>query len=291
MNTDDLQKFLVIADTENLQKASERLDMSPSSLSKSLRKLERVLAVELFDRIGKHIHLNAAGKRFRTKAASLVAQVNQTKAEFAQLSTEQSYRIAGPSVLMFRWAPIIARSLLSAYPKASLNYESIFETEALEKVTKGLVDLAIVTTAAAPTVPEGIFAEPLGTVTMQVAAGKAHPLVSNNKSLTPKVALADLLPHPFAAPNISPYCGESRGVGCDGWKNDLFPRNLKIQVNDLGVLSQLVRNSQALAFLPDYWVLEWGLVALEITDCPFRCHETILLVSRQKSLLKKFCAH
>jgi DNA-binding transcriptional LysR family regulator len=123
---------------------------------------------------------------------------------------------------------------------------------------------------------------------MQVAAGKNHPLVNGGASGFVEVSAEQLLVHPFVSPSISPYCGQARGIGCDGWRNDLFPRQLKIEVNDYSVLGQLVRSGQALAYLPDYWVRELELIQLQIKNFDYVYQEKLLLVSYQSDLIDLF---
>ena len=291
MHIEDLEKFLVIANTENMQRAASELDSSPSVLSKSLKRLESSLDVQLFDRVGKHIRLNPAGELLRGKAASLVAQAKQTKAEFAGLSASQQYRIAGPSILMFRWASVISRYLMAKQPQAVLRFDAVYEDEALAQVINGSADLALITTAIAPQLPDGLHVRELGEVTMQVAAAANHPLLKDKAPGDNEVSIHEMLEYPFVTPSISPYCGESRGVGCDGWQNKVFPRRMQMITNDYGVMSQLIRSGQALGYLPDYWLREWSLTRIRATDCPYHCVEKLLLVSWQKELIDNFVSH
>lgn len=288
MNIEDLEKFLVIAKTENLQQAAEELDSSPSVLSKSLKRLEKNLKTLLFDRVGKNILLNPAGELLRTKAAQIVSQAKQTQAEFLELRSQHQYRIAGPTILQFRWASLITRQLLTKHPEASLRFESLFEQQALDSLLRGNCDLALITTAIESQLPNKLHHCRLESITMQVACSKSHYLVTGRECSEIEVTLEELLQHPFASPSISPYCGEARGVGCDGWQNQQFPRKLQMVVNDYTVLSQLVRSGQALAYLPDYWLREWELVQVKVTDCQFQCIEQLLLVSWQPELLSAF---
>lgn len=56
-----LPSFRVIARTGNLRAAAEELHLTHSAVSQQLRQLETTLGVELFDRRGRRIVLNAAG--------------------------------------------------------------------------------------------------------------------------------------------------------------------------------------------------------------------------------------
>ena len=285
MNIQDLEKFIVIAATENMQQAALELDTSASVLSKSLKRLEALLNTELFDRVGKNIRLNPAGELLRPKAALLVAQAKQTRAEFNALGHTQQYRIAGPSILLFRWASILSHHYNRQQSDAVLRFDTDYEQETLQKVIKGEADIGLITSVVSTKIPPGMFAVELESITMRIAASEFHPAVKNHKARPVELTLSQLLDYPFAAPNISPYCGEARGVGCDGWQNQLYPRKLEMIVNDYSILSQLVKSGQVLAYLPEYCLDEWDLIELQVTDCSYQCVEKLLLVSWQKDLL------
>lgn len=59
-----IKYFKVIAETENISKAAEQLYIAQPSLSQTLKRLEDELGTPLFDRTGKRITLNGAGKIF-----------------------------------------------------------------------------------------------------------------------------------------------------------------------------------------------------------------------------------
>lgn len=59
-----IKYFKVIAETENISKAAEQLYIAQPSLSQTLKRLEDELGTPLFDRTGKRITLNCAGKTF-----------------------------------------------------------------------------------------------------------------------------------------------------------------------------------------------------------------------------------
>ena len=286
MNIADLEKFLIIAETENMQRAAEKLQTSASVLSKSVKRLELALSVPLFDRVGKHIQLNASGQALRQNAACIVGKLKETKALFTGLSNDQDYRIAGPSILLFKWASVLSRFILMQSAKVNLHFDCYYEQQALDRVINGLADLAIVTTAVLPFLPRDIYHREIGEIKMQVAAAGNHPLVKISQQQV--LTLDDVLSFTFVTPDVSPYCGEARGIGCDGWNNQFYPRKLQIIANDYSVLTQLVRSGQALAYLPDYWLREHALHPLSIKNIPEQGSEKLLLVSWQQELINNF---
>lgn len=291
MNIKDLEVFLAIAETENMQIAANLCEKSPSMLSKSLKRLENELNNQLFDRVGKNIKLNTTGNNFRQHAAKIIAQTKQSIAECSGLSADNYYRISAPSILYFRWASVISKVLMAHQADPVIEFQTDYEQQALNRLKQGSADIAIVTTALTEQLSTDLHTAPLGKLNMQVAAGKSHPLVADKiqqGSTQIVVSTNELLQHNFIGPNTSPYCGENRGVGCDGWQNQVHPRKLTMIANDYAVLGQIVKSGQTLAYLPDFWIRELGLVPIDVANDNYQCQEEILLVSYQPQLVDLF---
>ncbi|KZN62393.1 hypothetical protein N473_19260 [Pseudoalteromonas luteoviolacea CPMOR-1] len=273
MEIADLRKFLVIAQQQSLQKAAQILNTSPSALSKSLKRLENSLQVKLFDRVGKSLRLNEQGLTLQPRAAALVNLADDTKSHLKQRSREISCVVAASSILQFKWASVLARQTQHT-KHLSLVFDTQYESGAVNKLLAGEVDLAIVTGEVIKELPHDVHLTQLGKLTMQIAMGHNHPLRQHKK-----ISLTELIKFPFAAPDTSPFCGEQRGVGCDGWLAPKLARHIKWVVNDYAVLSQLVKSGLALAYLPDYIVREWQLTALPTCPDNLAYSEQVYLLS------------
>ena len=79
-----VEVFLAAAHFENISKAADHLAMSQSAASSSLRDLEGQFDVQLFDRLGKRLQLNAFGRSMRPKAEALLAQAKEFQRELSQ---------------------------------------------------------------------------------------------------------------------------------------------------------------------------------------------------------------
>lgn len=79
-----LEVFLATANEENITKAANQLSMSQSAASSALGELESQFDIQLFDRVGKKLQLNAFGRGVRPKAEALIHQANELQAELAQ---------------------------------------------------------------------------------------------------------------------------------------------------------------------------------------------------------------
>jgi DNA-binding transcriptional LysR family regulator len=69
-----LEVFLATAHHQNVTRAAESLSMSQSAASGALRDLEQQFGVQLFDRVGKRLHVNELGRVLRPRAAALLEQ-------------------------------------------------------------------------------------------------------------------------------------------------------------------------------------------------------------------------
>ena len=68
-----VRTFLEIARAESVSTAAQRLNISQPAVSRSLKELEEMLGTPLFDRIGRGLQLNEAGRVFQSHAnASMV---------------------------------------------------------------------------------------------------------------------------------------------------------------------------------------------------------------------------
>jgi len=74
-----IQYFLTIAEVGSFNKATEKLFVSQPSLSAGIKKLEKELDIDLFERTGKGVILTSAGKLFQEKAQEIIAQYRSVK--------------------------------------------------------------------------------------------------------------------------------------------------------------------------------------------------------------------
>jgi len=81
-----LRYFIAVAEEENVTRAAERLHVSQPPLSRQIHDLEEELGVPLFDRTGKSLQLNAAGKVFLVEARAVLERAAQARQTVQALS-------------------------------------------------------------------------------------------------------------------------------------------------------------------------------------------------------------
>lgn len=288
MNLPDLRVFVSAARRPSLGAAAQELHLTPSAVSKAVRRLEQHLGTPLFDRSAKQLVLNDAGHFLLQRALALLALADQARADLMGARAAFECRIGGPAILLWRHAQGLAQAL-RAYPQATLRLQPVFEEEALAALARGDIDAALVTGAALTERGQHWSPHwqvtPLGRVTLQLVAGLTHPLAvqvahdgTNDMPRVVRTSSAQVLAHDFACPSRSLFCGVERGSRSDGWRDDVLPRKIRYWSDDLQLLLQLVKSGDALAYLPDFALDDPALLRIEVDDCPFSCIEQVALV-------------
>ena len=281
MNLTDLRIFVSAALRPSLGAAALELHLTPSAVSKALRRLESSLETPLFDRSAKQLVLNDSGERLLARARSLLALADQAKADVMGERAALECRLGGPALLLWRHAQG-AGDALRAWPEATLSMQAMFEDDALAALARGDINGAIVTGEAiagrGSNWSPGWEATALGELTLQLVAGRTHPLARRKKGGVVEATSAQVLEYDFACPPRSLFCGVQRGARSDGWRDDELPRRIRYWTDDLQLLLGFVRSGSALAYLPDFAMAEADLVRVHVTDCAFRCTEQAFLV-------------
>lgn len=88
-----LQYFLCVANSESMEEAAGVLNVSQSTLSMAIKKLEEELGVALFRRSGRRKELTDAGQALQTEAAALLVHAENIRQQMRQFQ-------AGPMSLL-----------------------------------------------------------------------------------------------------------------------------------------------------------------------------------------------
>lgn len=85
MDTQSLQAFLAVAETQSFSRAAEQLHLTQPAVSKRIATLEDLLGTRLFDRIGRRIALTEAGNVLLPKAQRILFTVEDSRRALANL--------------------------------------------------------------------------------------------------------------------------------------------------------------------------------------------------------------
>lgn len=186
MNLADLRIFVSAARLPTLGDVAQAMHVTPSAVSKALRRLEDSLGKPLFDRSARQLVLNASGTLLLPRAQALLALAEQARADVQGDHAVIDCRIAGPAILLWRHGGALADGLRS-YAQASLHLQAMFEDAALAALARGDAHAAIVTgevlDGQGPHWSQAWETVPLGVLVQHLVAGRRHPLVRLLQSL------------------------------------------------------------------------------------------------------------
>ncbi len=270
----ELRYFLAVARRENVSRAAEDVHVSAGSLSKAVTRLERELGVTLFARSGRGIRITAEGLLLKRRAAQLVELEEDARFELAGKDAgELNIAVSSEEVLQAFYGVTLAQRVGALFPAARLQYLVAPEARAAAQVLDGEAHLALMTSAP----PSGTLRKLVAEVEFKTCCSPRHPLLRRGGP-SRMVHVAEVLEHPFVAPDSAILGRVSGSSSWDGWRDDKFPRRIKYRASGLTLMANLVRAGLALGYLPDYFAASAGLAALKVAGCPYSCRQTVHLV-------------
>ena len=196
MDLRSLHYFSVVAEELNITRAAERLNMSQPPLSSQIKGLEDELGVQLFIRGKRHLTMTEAGALLYRRAKQLLELSEQTRQEIRSmdgLSGDLNISLVEGRApyLLARWIA----GFRSEYPQVGVHLWNGSGDEVMERLHRGLADLALV---AAPYNPELLEGFTVGREPWVAMMSKDHPLAQEDGDSLPLVKLVGL---PLFVPN------------------------------------------------------------------------------------------
>lgn len=181
-----LPTFRVVAESRSLQEASRILEISPSSVSRTIRLLEAEIGKTLFDRDGAALRTTRDGDEFLENVRRAMREVDEGLTRLRGPSAAGPCRIVIPRALVSILAvPMMAR-VRERDPNISFHVDSLGGEREL---VAGMVDVLVSLRPSAPTLPVDIQA--VGEVALHLYCSREHPLSSQAPSAS------DVLAHAF----------------------------------------------------------------------------------------------
>ena len=211
MDLRSLHYFVVVAEELNITRAAERLNMSQPPLSAQLKGLEEELGVQLFIRGKRRLTITDAGTQLYRRARQILELSEQTRQELRSLEglsgdLNVSLVEGRAPYLLARWVA----GFRSEFPKVTVHLWNGSGDEVLERLQRGLADLALV---AAPYNAELLEGIGVGREPWVAMMSRNHPLAREEGEFLP---LKKLVGQPLFIPNR-----RSRAESLRDWFSEL----------------------------------------------------------------------
>jgi len=267
-----LQHFVAVAEDQHFTRAAERLLVSQSGLSASIRALERELQTPLFVRTTRRVTLTEAGRALLGEAERILAQVRSAHEAVAAvqgvlrgtlaLGTEQC--IAGVHV-----AELLA-AFRHRHPDVEIRLRQAGSGELAEEVAAGRLDLAFAYRTQADT--DQLRSVALTAEPMTVLCHPTHRLAQDGAAVTPE----DLGGEVFVDfhPDWGPRRTTDTAFAAAGVR-----RTVALEVNDVHSLLDLVDENLGVAVVPRHFRHKRDrLTALPVKGTGEAVYETVALL-------------
>jgi Transcriptional regulator len=181
MDYPSIVAFIAVTETSSFSLAAERLHLTQPAVSKRILTLEKQLGVRLFDRLGRHIVLTEAGRVLLPHAYNLLTLFADSRRALSNLSGDVSGTlcIATSHHIGLHRLPSVLRAFVHDYPQVRLDLRFMASEDALDAVTQGDVELAIITLPPKSDAP--LISTPLWRDQLRVALSPQHPLATRKK--------------------------------------------------------------------------------------------------------------
>ena len=191
-----LHYFVVVAEELNITRAAERLNMSQPPLSAQIKGLEDELGVQLFIRGKRRLTITDAGAHLYRRARQILELAGQTQQELRSLdglsgALHISLVEGRAPFLLARWIA----GFCSEYPRVAVHLWNGSGDEAMERLQRGLADLALI---AAPYSTEQFSGLSVGREPWVAMMSVDHPLAKEEGEFLP---LRKLVGQPLYIPS------------------------------------------------------------------------------------------
>lgn len=177
MELRQLRYFLVVADELHFGRAAERLHITQPPLTVAVRRLERELGVQLFDRTTRRVALTAAGQAFKDRIKAAVADLDSAAGDVADVAAGRSgrIRVGFVSSASYTTLPEAIRAFRQHRPRVDLVLNPLTSGEQVEQLLDGALDVGLIRD---PGDVPGLNLELVSTEDLVVVLPETHPLAA-----------------------------------------------------------------------------------------------------------------
>ncbi|SFS52638.1 LysR family transcriptional regulator [Saccharopolyspora flava] len=189
MDLRQLEYFVAVAEERNFTRAAQRVHISQSGVSAQIRRLEKELGAELFDRSGRSAELTVAGEAALEHARAALAAAGAVGQAVGEVTGLLRGNLGVGMVIGCTVTPLFdaLAAFHEAHPGVELSLREDNSDRLVADVRTGSLDLALI---GAETEPEGLDSLTIVAEPLVAAVPAGHELDGN------AVSLAELAAHP-----------------------------------------------------------------------------------------------
>ncbi|ROQ77254.1 HTH-type transcriptional regulator GltC [Streptomyces sp. ADI92-24] len=279
MELRQLEHFVAVAEEQHFTRAAERLAVSQSGLSASVRALEQELRTPLFSRTTRSVRLTEAGRALLVEAERTLAGARAAKDAVdavrgllrGTLSVGVEQCVAGVSL------PRLLAAFHRAHPHMEIRLRQEGTTSLVDGVAGGRLDIAFAATVSSVEWRGELV--PLAREPMVLLCAPGHRL-----AVTDRVGWDELPGEPFI--DFHPDWGPRRAAD-EAFATARVRRTVALEVNDVHSLLELVQEGLGIAVVPHHFSRKpeaRGLVAVRLDGPVQPYYESVVVLPDARTM-------
>lgn len=196
MNSTELDTFITVAEVASTSTAAQQLHVSQPAVTRRIQALESALNTPLFDRVGKRLQLNQAGRLFLPQAQAILQAWQSARQQLSDLADSVTGVLnlaTSHHIGLHRLAPVL-HTYRDRFPEVEMNITFEDSEVAHDMVREGKIELAVATL------------DPRGSADLNSTQIWHDPLVFMAKQGW-QASMAELAEHPCVIPGTATYTG------------------------------------------------------------------------------------
>jgi len=230
----------------SLTAAAEKLHLTQSALSHSIRKLEDQLGVTVWRREGRRLYPTQAGKYLLAMANRLLPQFTHAEERLRQFAQGDrgTLRIGMECHPCYEWLLKIAAVYLEALPDVDLDVKQKFQFGGIGALLNHEIDLLV---TPDPLNKSGLLFEPVFDYEQVLVVGPRHPLRNVSHVEPEQLSEETLITYPVSIDRLDIYTQFLTPAG-------IIPKRHKL-IETTDIMLQMVASGRGVTALPR-WLVE-----------------------------------
>jgi DNA-binding transcriptional LysR family regulator len=235
-----LQVFLAVAEERSFSRAAVRVHRTQPAVSQAVRRLERELGEELFDRSSKSGTLTDAGRVLQNYGQRLVRLAEETESAMRELRDLRRGRIliGANEAAVHTLLPLLAR-FRQRVPEIAVDVRRVPARQIAVEVRQGSLDFGALSFRPSES---GLLEVVVGTDELVLLVAPSHPLAGRSQ-----VSMEDVAAEPVVAHN-DPSPARERVLRL--FEERQVPLNMVIELPSLDGIKRAVELKLGVALLP-----------------------------------------
>jgi DNA-binding transcriptional LysR family regulator len=286
MDTRLLKVFCAVAESGSLVAAADKVHLTPSAISHTLKSLETELGCRLFERVGKKMALNHAGEQLLAQVRQPLAALDSAAEGIKRLGKwgQTRLRIGASHAVSEYLLPQVIRELKLKHPSLELHVLSGDTPQIIDLLHQNKVDLAL---GLAPTTSPGLAVRPIFRDELMFIFAATHPW-ADGRAITPN----EIQKQQFIFYSRSSFTGFLLD---DYFRRLQIAPNVIMEVASTSAIVRLVKLNLGISVLAP-WAVDWESARDDLKMRPLgpkplhRRWTIISLASRRMTLAEEtFC--